>query len=336
VDSGEVTRECYACGSADVVPLLEDLHYPIGENNGTWRYTFLECRKCGLGFIDPLPPGELLVELYDEDYGPYDERHAPSVEEAYSAKYKLARMSLAGSLEPARFAPLQRALTLGGELLTGKTVSYTLAVPLQLPNEAAILELGYGSGNWLLSMAELNYHNLYGYDIEASPVSSERLQRRGIHVSQGPFSDLDYPARHFDCVRMEHVFEHLPNPVEVLLRCRMFLKSSGHLVMNFPCRGGWSERISLVDHPSLDLPRHIFRHTLSSVTWMLDKAGFTIQSAKVYAVPRHLGATINSQRARARRRPLPIALSDVVGPAYSSFSRLTHRGDHITVWAKPS
>ena len=95
------------------------------------------------------------------------------------------------------------------EWLSGKTVSCSLGIPLQLAKNAHILEVGYGSGNWLLTMAQLGYTNLHGYDLETNSENKNRLIDTGIDVSSGDFISNDYPENHYDCIRLEHVFEHL-------------------------------------------------------------------------------------------------------------------------------
>ncbi|HZT97134.1 MAG TPA: class I SAM-dependent methyltransferase [Chloroflexota bacterium] len=328
-------RPCDACGSRSVRPLLVNrLHsYQLDGQAAEWRYNLLACEDCGLAFVDPEPGWELIQTFYGDDYGPYDAQLGPPEKEAYSFKYRIARKRYRPAGKSGPGAVLDRATAEAVELGTGKRVSFSLGLPLQLPKDAHIFELGYGSGNWLLAMAELGYRNLYGYDIDANPNSEHRLRQAGVTVWHGEFLKETYPAGFLDCIRLEHAFEHLLDPIAVLKKCRSMLKPGGWLVMNFPARGSWSEVVSLEDHPTLDLPRHLYRHTPESTRLILIASGFSPVAIEPYPVAAHLTMVVNAWRERSGRRPIPLRVGDVMAPGYALFSRLTGRGEHITAWA---
>jgi len=139
---------CEACGRQVLTIILDNLshEYDLNGRHTVWAYRLMECAKCGLGFVDPKPEWEVIETFYDESYGCY----LPAEGEAKSLKYWIAKQRYAfdGSKKPVAF--MSTALGMACELLTGKTVSFTLGIPLRLPKGAHIFELGYGSGSWLL------------------------------------------------------------------------------------------------------------------------------------------------------------------------------------------
>lgn len=286
--------------------------------------------------MDPEPTWEILQTFYGSNYGLYDSTRDDPSKEAVSAKYRIARWRYAGFCSPGITPKMLELAGYLGEVVTGKTVTFSLGLPLQLPLDAHIFELGYGSGNWLLSMAELGYNQLSGYDIDANAMQTERLRSRGVATYSGIFIDEDVPLSDFDCIRLEHVFEHLLSPVAVLAKCRSMMKAHGILVMNLPAWGSLSEKVTLAGHPSLELPRHLYRHTERSARLMLESAGFEVLDSKKYAVSRHLGVAVNEVRDRRGRSPLPLWLSDSLGPLYSIASRILGRGEHLTIVASPA
>jgi 2-polyprenyl-3-methyl-5-hydroxy-6-metoxy-1,4-benzoquinol methylase len=304
-----------------------------------WEYRLVRCSSCGMARIDPTPHWHLVSTFYDEDYGPYDASIAPPEREARSLKYAVASLrgaQWARGLDRARPQTYPRVRSLLGalaEVATGKTVTYSLGVPLQLDHDAAIFELGYGSGNWLLTMAYLGYRNLHGYDIAPRAQSTPRLKEAGVTTWHGIFLDASVPEGHFDCIRLEHVFEHLLDPVAVISKCHTMLRPGGCLVLNLPSAGSYSEAISLEAHPTLELPRHLYRHTPESAQLILRRAGFKISSIRVYTVPSHLAVVVNSTRDAADRRPLPTWLFKATGPLYAGLSHLARRGEHMTLYA---
>ena len=218
------------------------------------------------------------------------------------------------------------------ELSTGRTFTYTLSIPLQLPLCAAILDVGYGSGNWLLTMAELGYRNLSGYDIHADPEVVAKFDQRGIRLL-GELGEHCNEDSSYDCIRLEHVFEHLSDPKGVLETCRRILKPGGRLLLNLPCAESWSERVSLVDNPSLELPRHLYRHSQESIRTMLEEAGFRVVGIISYGVVNHVLRCANARLRRRGLRGIPLSLGALLGPAYSAFCHATGKGDHMTIMA---
>lgn len=294
-----------------------------------WRYQLLECTDCGLGMLDPEPTLELLQTFYAADYGHHQAVQVDPARVARSLKYRVARARFAPG------APLARSTARAFELLSGKTVSYSLAVPLALPKTAAIFELGFGDGSWLLSMAAQGYSALSGYDIAANHAQLEQLRQRGIRVSSGDFLRNDYPSGAYDCIRMEHVFEHLIAPVQVLERCRAMLKPGGRLVITSPCLDSWSTRVSLLHSPNgHEIPRHVYHHTARSAQAMLRTAGFRTVECKVYGDAASLAATVNGARVEAGKRSLPRALFVGANPLYRGFCAATGKGELLTISAQ--
>lgn len=327
---------CDACGSQKVAGLLDDLSYCYKEDGMPirWQYRLLECRECGLVFVDPKPTWKVLEKFYDQTYGSY----TPMVGvegQSRSPKYWIGsqRYAFVNSRRP--LAIIRTAMGMAVEWITGRTVSYSLGIPLQLPKDAKIFEMGYGSGYWLETMSLLGYTNLFGYDIDSNPDNKARLLSAGINISEGVFLENEYPDSTFDCIRLEHVFEHLLNPVEVLTKCRAMLKPGGFLVMNFPGIDAWSRRLSLIHNASINkTPRHLYHHTSRSATIMVQKAGFEVLKVKAFSDMDLLASTLNNMRLARGKTRIPNFLLIPIAPLYKLFGALTRKGDLITIWSQ--
>ena len=292
-------RPCAACGSDRISVLRDDLRHEYVSDGrpAVWPYRLLQCDSCGMGFVDPEPSLDLLNTFYGAGYdcyvggGEYSplKRRMAAMRMAWigGASLRTAILSLAG---------------MGVETLTGRTVSACLGVPLNLPRTARILDLGYGGGAWLMTMAGLNYRDLHGYDIDANSENAARLSSAGIRVSGGAFLSNDYPLESFDCIRMCHVFEHLIDPIEVLRKCHAMLRPGGVLVMEHPCLRSWVAAWNLDSSPLLQLPKHLYHHTPRSTSLMLRSAGFAPREVKPYAVIAQLSAMLDNRRRRAAAR----------------------------------
>lgn len=250
--------------------LLLTREAPYSRDGRTERlpFEYRLCTRCQMGFVHPVPPEDVLACFYTGDYAYFQDPGDQPQREAESWKYRIARLrygSLPGSL-------LARAV----ELLTRKTVTFTLGVPLTLPRDARILDYGYGMGGWLLSMRALGYSRLSGYDIAANRERREGLAAQGIRViPPGGMAGLE--AESLDCVRLEQVFEHLDEPLAVLQSLHRILRPGGLLLMTFPSIYPWLRVKDLASSPGLpylQLPIHLVHHSLESSHRLVAAAGF--------------------------------------------------------------
>ncbi|MET0385680.1 MAG: class I SAM-dependent methyltransferase [Polyangiales bacterium] len=321
---------CPACHHSAIRAWLSNQVFRSAD--AEFHFELLGCDDCGLGFVYPEPSLAQLATFYPPDYQPYETVPESPQAIAHSFKYRVARMRHArDAVRPTRH--LEILLGAAVEYATGKTVSYSLGLPLQLPRDARILELGYGSGSWLLSMAALGYHQLHGYDIASNDRQAVALTQAGVEVTSGSFLDNNYPAGSFDCIRLEHVFEHLIDPLRVLTKLHSLLKPGGRLVMNLPCIDSWSVRVSLRHFPHLDVPRHLYHHTGRSLTLLLEAAGFRALRRKSYADAASLAGAVNGLLGERFRAAVPMQLFRAVAPAYKLACQWTRKGDLVTLTA---
>jgi SAM-dependent methyltransferase len=328
-------RDCDACGSADVVPLrLNRRHeYVVDGECRTWSYDLVRCRGCGLGFVDPEPSPEILNTFYPKDYGIYQPSNADNGPIS-PLKRMVAQLRMSQYLDRGVVPSLRGFAGILIETVTGRTVTASLGLPLQLPSDAAIFDVGFGSGAWMQSMVRLGYRHVAGYDIDASTARTEHLLADGIALSHGLFLNNNYPLGAFDCIRLSHVFEHLIDPIAVLTKCGDMLRPGGILVMDHPCFHSWVVELGLDYSPSLVLPMHLYHHTPESTRLMLLKAGLIPMEVKPFAVPLHFGAMVNNARKAQGKSLIPSMVFQVLGPLYRLFGIATGRGDCISAWAK--
>lgn len=326
-------RSCDICSSDDIAVLLGTLSFSseVAGEAQEWKYQLLKCRSCGLGFVDPRPSWNRLSSFY-HDYALYEHPEHDPIGGKGSLKYRAAKCRYATYGARGFRQVVQSAVGLAVEWITGRTVSLTLGIPLQIPKDANILEIGYGSGGWLLSMSALGYKNLHGYDIDINSENASRLTSVGVSVTSGDFLENRYPESFLDCIRMEHVLEHLREPREVLAKCYRLLKPGGVLVLNTPCIDSWLARRSIRHYPGLQLPWHLYHHTPQSAGLLLEAVGFEIVRMKPYGVPVHVPVTLNavlSDRGPGGIR-IPSFFFLPLAPIHKLVCTLTGKGEFLT------
>lgn len=294
--------------------LLErEATYRCGDRVERASFALRLCTRCHLAFVDPAPPEDMLASFYTSDYAYYAAAGDHPSHEAGSWKYKLARMRYLDLTQPSATNRARSLLAVVAELLARKTITFTLGVPLTMSTSSRILDYGYGTGSWLLAMSLLGYSHLAGYDLASNAHRREELAANGIQVvPPGGLSELT--AHSLDCVRLEHVFEHLPDPLGVLRMLHRLLRPHGRLLMTFPSIYPWLRVKDLVGSPFLDylqVPVHLAHHSLESSSRLLRAAGFEVAASRITRRERFI-----TLMARKQERP-GSSSKDLAGSAAS-------------------
>jgi len=149
-----------------------------------------------------------------------------------------------------------------------------------IPN-GRLLDVGCGSGDWLLMMRDLGWKVVGSdFDQQAVKVGAER----GLDISLGSLEEQSYPDNSFDAVTLSHVIEHVPAPLETLQECFRILKPGGKIVLLTPNGQSLSHRVFKADWRGLEPPRHLHIFSLGSMDRLLAQAGFPQRSVRPFIV----------------------------------------------------
>jgi SAM-dependent methyltransferase len=123
------------------------------------------------------------------------------------------------------------------------------------PDRRRALEVGCGSGYLLVSLKCVGWQ---AEGVEWDPAAA-RIARRatGLPVREGDFRRLDLPEGAYDLVVLEHVFEHLDEPVPALARIRDLLAVGGRAVLYYPNPESLGARIFRDAWHPWEAPRHL-------------------------------------------------------------------------------
>ena len=134
--------------------------------------------------------------------------------------------------------------------------------------KASILEIGIGSGSFL-KYAKTRGYSPVGCDLSAALCRNVE-RTTGIEVHCGPLSSLP-EERHFDVVVMNHVLEHVSEPVELLKSAHARLKPGGVLHLAAPNVASWEAQVSSwISYQ----PYHLTYFTPRTLRAAVEKAGF--------------------------------------------------------------
>jgi SAM-dependent methyltransferase len=278
-DSLMRSSNCYLCNSPGQL-LFQGLTDRLFAAGGIWNIK--NCKNCQLAWIDPTPNAEDIPKLYETYFTHESEngrsRWSPFVERlksgvlAGSYGYRVPEHSsrsalidrLVCSVEPAREY-------MGGDIMW-------------LPSNwcGDLLDVGCGSGEFLARMKALNW-NVAG--MEPDPKALDVAQARlGISVKSRL---TEFSSGQFDVITMNHVIEHLPDPIAVLRECKRLLKPSGRLLITTPNKASLGARWFGRNWVALEPPRHLMLFTNKSLRSCVERSDLTVESVDTLAKSAH-------------------------------------------------
>lgn len=146
------------------------------------------------------------------------------------------------------------------------------------------LDFGCGGG-FLLQAATTHGWNAVGYDVGQRALAACKAQRLN---ARGNFED--FRPHSFDVLFLNHVFEHIAQPQDVLNLCRRVLKKKGKLFVVVPNLAGLRARLALpalsqrfqVDERHRAFPIHLFYYTPRTLSRILEKNDFRVTAVETF------------------------------------------------------
>jgi 2-polyprenyl-3-methyl-5-hydroxy-6-metoxy-1,4-benzoquinol methylase len=277
---------CYLCGTAGTL-LYENLNDRLFGAPGSWNFKQCPNSSCGLIWMDPMPVESDVGKAYENYY-----THAPHPEGAEQSGIARAKAALTWVYESAwRFTPVyaeRRELEL----------MYLDGVP-----PGRVLEIGCGGGEGLAKLRARGWQ-VQGQDVDENAADHAR-KTHGVPVYCGLLDQAGFPDHEFDAVVMNHVIEHVHDPISLLKESKRVLKPGGYLVSVTPNTKGWGHARFGSNWIGIDRPRHLFLFSRNTLEQMARTCGFqevetwTTAARSVWTV----GGSLRIERGQTVRQP---------------------------------
>jgi 2-polyprenyl-3-methyl-5-hydroxy-6-metoxy-1,4-benzoquinol methylase len=138
-----------------------------------------------------------------------------------------------------------------------------------------LLDVGCGDGDVVARLSALGWQ-AEGVDVD--PEAVKHACTKGLKVRLGDLESQAYPASCFDVVTMNHVIEHVHDPVRLLRECHRILKPGGRLVAFTPNLDSRGHRSFKDNWFALDPPRHLYLLNPPALRALAERASFKLQS----------------------------------------------------------
>jgi 2-polyprenyl-3-methyl-5-hydroxy-6-metoxy-1,4-benzoquinol methylase len=270
---GTITLEyvaCPLCGSAAQLPYTVCRDWWQGVEG---EFRAVRCTDCGLVFVNPRPCEDQIPLLYPDSYP----AHQPSRKAAtVTTERGLWRQKLRRLFFDAFYAPSEKRRAnkwgLWCTLLWPLRFSArTKQGVLNFPASWSVLDVGSGSGRFLLRMRALGWKT---YGVELDPEAAQISRSLGLGVVTGDLLSVSLPAPPFDVITMWEVIEHLPQPLDTLRRRRQLIASDGFIILSTPNARSWVAW--LFPRWWNDIPRHLVAYSTPTLSSLLRQSGFEV------------------------------------------------------------
>lgn len=144
---------------------------------------------------------------------------------------------------------------------------------------ARFLDVGCGTySHWLTHLAGLGFNNLVGAD----PFIHADQRHGNVHIFKRELQDIEGK---FDLITLHHSLEHMPRQLEVLQAARARLKDGGTCLVRIPIVSSLAWEKYGVNWVELDAPRHLYLHSVDSITDIGRRAGLALTDIVYDALP---------------------------------------------------
>jgi 2-polyprenyl-3-methyl-5-hydroxy-6-metoxy-1,4-benzoquinol methylase len=266
---------CPVCGNSQ----RSELHTEVVDNvffcsPGKW--TLWECGECRSAYLDPRPTQSSIHIAY-ENYYTHQEVAGKDHYASVSLLRKLRRHLINGYTNW-RYSTHTAPSNVFGVLAMFIMPSLKTILDHQcrhmprLPKGGGmLLDVGCGAGSFL-SRARTCGWNVVGLDPD--PKAAANAARQGLTVHLGSIEYYDGRTAQFDVITLNHVIEHVHDPVKVLKTCHALLKPGGQLWLETPNIDSFGHARFRQNWRGLETPRHLVLFNRDSLSKAFISAGF--------------------------------------------------------------
>lgn len=252
---------------------------------GEW--SIYQCADCRSAYLNPRPTIATIHLAYQHYYTHQRSQRQISAELS-SLRFFIRKLANGyrnwrynSRIFPAsRFGPITFAILPGLKEVLDREMRY---LP-KLKKNGRLLDVGFGDGAFL-ELAQSVGWLVNGVDLDS--VSVKNARHRGLDVRHGGIEAFEDMPNYFDVVTMNHVIEHVHDPIDVLRRAYDLLKPGGQLFIETPNIEAYGHDKFKRHWRGLEIPRHLIIFSWDAIDQLLMKVGFRklncIYSFKPYA-----------------------------------------------------
>jgi len=264
---------CYLCGKRGEL-LYEGLSDKLFGAPGGWNFKHCLDPGCGLLWLDPMPAEEDVSKAYAKYY-----THINATQNQHKSG-KDGRLT--------RMLRLVHDLLLRVTAISGERRRLALMYLDGVP-AGRVLDVGCGDGSRLARLRSL------GWDVMGQEMDSKAAtiagQAYGVRVHLGPLDESGFDVGGFDAIVMNHVIEHVHDPVRLLAECVRLVRKGGTLIAVTPNTESCGHKRFGPFWRGLEPPRHIHLFSQRTLRQLAGRVGF--EHLDTWTTPAHAEVLAN-------------------------------------------
>ncbi len=250
----EQQLQCYLCNAQGSL-LYQNLSDYLFNVSGNWNLRKCSNKTCGLVWLDPQPITEDINKLYQNYYTHTNDQNSSKLPQSKSQSlqawfYDLFTSIIRIKQEREQFNQMYLA-----DIKPGK-----------------LLDVGCGNGDLLSKFRDLGW-DVQGQDTDIKAKEfAEKNYNLTVHL--GTLESIGFADNTFDAIIVNHVIEHIIDPIALLLECYRILKPGGVLLAVTPNILSTSHKFFGQYWRGLEPPRHVYLFSELTLKEIAIESGF--------------------------------------------------------------
>lgn len=141
-----------------------------------------------------------------------------------------------------------------------------------IPGAANVLDIGCGDGHYLDNLVQITGWTITG--IEFKKEIAVRGIKQGRNILVGTFEEIEFHDNYFDLIIMNHLIEHVRDPIKLLEKAKLKLKADGYIIGELPNVESWDFQCFRKFWGGLHVPRHLHNFSPQALRLTAAAAGF--------------------------------------------------------------
>jgi len=151
------------------------------------------------------------------------------------------------------------------------SVEFRSLSEVPLTKDSKILDVGCGSGGFLLELQKIGFKNLSGVD---PYVDKDIEYDNGLKIYKKSIHEVEEKK---DVIMFHHSFEHLSDPLETLQSVSKLLNKEGYCIIRVPTTSSYAWKHYKENWVQFDAPRHFFIYSKESMYFLADKTSLILK-----------------------------------------------------------